>query len=155
MRRFEFRGIHWHPGDSGPNSKPGPWSPEPTMILGVGTDIIEVSRIRAAHERFGEKFFHRILRADEIAYCMGHKNPFPFLAGRFAAKEAMSKAFGTGIGRQLGWQDMEVKHKPSGQPYVVLHGPGHQLLLDCRARALHLSLSHTETYACAVAVLEG
>jgi holo-[acyl-carrier protein] synthase len=124
------------------------------MILGVGIDIIEVSRIRAAHEKFGERFVRRILRPDEITYCLSHRNPFPFLAARFAAKEAISKAFGTGIGRQLGWQDMEVQHKPSGQPVVVLHDQGRQLLESREGHALHLSLSHTEFYAAAVAVLE-
>jgi len=76
------------------------------MILGTGIDIIEVGRIAASHEKFGERFVNRILHADEIAYCLSHKNPAPFLAARFAAKEAISKAFGTGIGAALGWQDM-------------------------------------------------
>ena len=125
------------------------------MILGVGVDIIEVERIRASHERFGERFLKRILRPDEIAYCFTHAQPAPFLAARFAAKEAISKAFGTGIGRQLGWQDMEVKRKNSGEPYVVMHGIGHALFATRGARLLHLSLSHTAAHAAAVAVLEG
>jgi holo-[acyl-carrier protein] synthase len=124
------------------------------MVLGVGIDLIEVARIRAAHEKFGERFLRRILRPDEITYCLSHKNPFPFLAARFAAKEAIAKAFGTGIGEHLGWQDMEVHHHAGGQPYVVLHDRGHALLKRCQGRALHLSLSHTEHHATAVAVLE-
>jgi len=124
------------------------------MILGVGIDIIEVERIRASHEKFGERFLKRILRPEEIAYCFSHKEPSPFLAARFSAKEAISKAFGTGIGRQLGWQDMEVRRKESGQPYVVLHDGGEILFKQMNARALHLSLSHTNVYASAVAVLE-
>ena len=71
------------------------------MILGIGIDIIEVTRIRASHERFGERFLNRVLHPAEIAYCLSHKNPAPFLAVRFAAKEAISKAFGTGIGAAL------------------------------------------------------
>src|SRR2546426_2504359 len=67
------------------------------MILGTGIDIIEVSRIRASYEKFGERFLKRILRPGEIAYCLSHRHPAPFLAARFAAKEAISKAFGTGI----------------------------------------------------------
>src|SRR2546427_7911085 len=98
------------------------------MILGIGIDIIEVGRIQASFERFGERFVNRILHPAEIEYCLTHKNPAPFLAARFAAKEAISKAFGTGIGAQLGWQDMEVKRKPSGKPYVVLHSNGKKLL---------------------------
>jgi holo-[acyl-carrier protein] synthase len=78
------------------------------MVLGIGIDIIEVARIQSSHERFGERFLNRILRPNEISYCMSYKVPGPFLAARFAAKEAISKAFGTGIGAQLSWQDMEV-----------------------------------------------
>ena len=125
------------------------------MILGVGIDIIEVERIRASHEKFGERFLKRILRPEEIAYCFSHAQPAPFLAARFSAKEAISKAFGTGIGRQLGWQDMEVRRKESGQPYVVLHDNGQLLFASLHARSLHLSLSHTNFYASAIAVLEG
>jgi len=124
------------------------------MILGVGIDIIEVTRIQASFEKFGERFVNRILHPAEIAYCLSHKSPAPFIAVRFAAKEAISKAFGTGIGAQLGWQDMEVRRKESGEPYVILHGGG-QKLLDARGgRAVLISLSHTQTYAAAVAVLE-
>lgn len=124
------------------------------MILGVGVDIIEVERIRASHERFGERFLQRILRAAEIAYCLAHAAPAPHLAVRFSAKEAVSKAFGTGIGAELGWQDIEVRRHESGQPYVVLHNKGAELLARRGGGQLHLSLSHTLNYACAVAVLE-
>ena len=124
------------------------------MILGTGIDIIEVSRIQSSFERFGERFIQRILRPAEIAYCLSHKRPAPFLAARFASKEAISKAFGTGIGAQLGWQDMEVGRKESGEPFVILHHKGLDLLAQRQGRIVHLSLSHTENYAAAVAVLE-
>ncbi len=124
------------------------------MILGTGIDIIEVERIRASFEKFGERFVNRILHPAEIAYCLTHKQPAPFIAARFAAKEAISKAFGTGIGAQLGWHDMEVCRKESGEPYVVLHGKGGELLAKRNARAVLISLSHTQTYATAVAILE-
>jgi len=124
------------------------------MILGVGIDIIEVARIRSSFERFGERFLNRILLPDEIRYCLSHKAPAPFLAARFAAKEAISKAFGTGIGAALGWQDMEVRRKESGEPFVVLHGNGGKLLKERNARAVLISLSHTQDYAAAVAILE-
>lgn len=124
------------------------------MILGVGIDIIEVSRIQTSYERFGERFLTRILHPNEVAYCLSHKAPGPFLAARFAAKEAISKAFGTGIGAQLGWQDMEVGRKTSGEPYVILHGPGMKLLQARAAQRVLLSLSHTQYYAAAVAILE-
>lgn len=124
------------------------------MILGTGIDLIEVARVATSVERFGERFLNRILLPDEIAYCKAHKTPAPFIAARFAAKEAMSKAFGTGIGAQLGWHDMEIRRKESGEPYVVLHGNGQKLLQERGGRVMLVSLSHTENYATAVAILE-
>src|SRR5580692_2130331 len=124
------------------------------MILGVGTDIIEVARIQASYEQFGERFLNRILHENEIAYCLSHKSPAPFLAARFAAKEAISKAFGTGIGAQLSWQDMEVARRESGEPYVILHGKGEALLQARQGRVVLISLSHTQQHATAVAILE-
>jgi holo-[acyl-carrier protein] synthase len=124
------------------------------MIIGVGIDIIEVVRIESSYARFGERFLKRILLPNEIAYCLSHKAPGPFLAARFAAKEAISKAFGTGIGAQLGWQDMEVCRKESGEPFVVLHGAGQVLLQTRSARAVLISLSHTQAHAAAVAILD-
>ena len=125
------------------------------MILGVGIDIIEVARIASSFEKFGGRFVNRILLPDEIAYCQSHKNPAPFLAARFAAKEAISKAFGTGIGAALGWQDMEIRRKASGEPFVVLHGKGRELFASRGAKQLLVSLSHTQHYAAVTAVLEG
>lgn len=124
------------------------------MILGTGIDIIEVDRIRHSYESFGERFLNRILVPQEIEYCLTFKNPAPNLAARFAAKEAISKAFGTGIGEFLGWKDMEVGKRDSGQPFVILHGKGKTLLDRMKGSRIHLSLSHTSVYACAVAVLE-
>ena len=125
------------------------------MILGTGIDLIEVARIAASYEKFGERFVNRVLLPEEIAYSLSHKNPAPFLAARFAAKEAISKAFGTGIGAQLGWQDMEIRHKESGEPFVVMHGKGAELFATRGAQRLHVSITHTENYAAAMAVLEG
>jgi holo-[acyl-carrier protein] synthase len=98
---------------------------------------------------------NRILLPDEIAYCLMHKNPAPFIAARFAAKEAISKAFGTGIGAQLGWHDMEIARKETGEPFVILHGKGEKLFESRGAKQLLISLSHTQNYAAATAVLEG
>jgi holo-[acyl-carrier protein] synthase len=125
------------------------------MILGVGIDFIEVARIQGSYERFGERFLNRILLADEIKYCLSHVVPGPFLAARFAAKEAISKAFGTGIGAQLGWQDMEVGRKASGEPFVILHGRGQTLAEQRGAKSVLISLTHTQSHAAAVAILEG
>ena len=123
-------------------------------MLGIGTDIVEVERIAASVERFGERFLKRILRPDEIAYCQSHRHAAPHIAARFAAKEAISKAFGTGIGEQLGWQDMEIRRKESGEPQVVLRDNGLELLAQRGATRVLVSLSHTRIYATAVAVLE-
>ena len=125
------------------------------MILGVGIDIIEVARIASSLEKFGERFGQRILLPDEMAYCLSHRHPAPFLAVRFAAKEAVSKAFGTGIGAQLGWQDIEIRRMDSGEPFVVLHGKGRELFESRKAKQLLVSISHTENYAAVTAVLEG
>ena len=125
------------------------------MILGTGIDLIEVTRIADSFAKFGERFVNRILLPNEITYCLAHKNPAPFLAVRFAAKEAVSKAFGTGIGVQLGWQDIEIRRKESGEPFVILHGKGKLLFESRGARQLHISLTHTENYAAATAILEG
>ncbi len=124
------------------------------MVLGIGIDIIEVARIAASHERFGERFLKRILHPNEISYCLSHRMPAPFLAARFAAKEAISKAFGTGIGAQLGWHDMEVGRKESGEPFVILHAAGKKLLQQHGGRMVLISLSHTQQYATAVAILD-
>ena len=124
------------------------------MILGIGIDIIEVERIQASYEKFGERFLNRILHPNEISYCLSHRVPGPFLAARFAAKEAISKAFGTGIGAQLGWHDMEIRRKESGEPFVVLHGKGATLLQERNGRIVLISLSHTQAHATAVAILE-
>jgi holo-[acyl-carrier protein] synthase len=124
------------------------------MILGVGIDIIEVGRIQASLEKFGERFVNRVLHPNEIAYCNSHKRPAPFVAVRFAAKEAISKAFGTGIGSQLSWHDMEVGRKPSGEPFVILHEAGQKLLRERGGRVVLISLSHTQEHATAIAILE-
>jgi holo-[acyl-carrier protein] synthase len=124
------------------------------MTLGLGIDLIEVARIQASHERFGERFLKRILLPEEIRYCLSHRVPAPFLAVRFAAKEAIAKAFGTGIGAELGWLDMEILRQTSGEPSVLLHGNGHKLFQARGARAILISLSHTQAYATAVAILE-
>lgn len=125
------------------------------MILGVGIDIVEVERIRSSMEKFGDRFLHRVLLPEEIEYCRQHRYPETHVAARFAAKEALSKAFGTGIGHHLGWRDMQVYNIDSGQPMVRMHGQGQILARQRAALQIHLSLSHTRIYATAVAILEG
>ena len=124
------------------------------MIIGTGIDLVEVVRITSSFAKFGDRFLGRILVPNEIAYCLAHKLPGPFIAARFAAKEAVVKAFGTGIGAELGWLDMEVGRKVTGEPFIILLGKGRDLFAARGARQLHLSLTHTENYAAACAILE-
>ncbi|MEI7731758.1 MAG: holo-ACP synthase [Verrucomicrobiota bacterium] len=124
------------------------------MILGVGIDLVEVARIQSSYEKFGERFLERILRPQEIAYCLSHRQPGPHLAARFAAKEAVAKAFGTGIGAELGFQDMEICRRESGEPYLELSGTGLETFKARGGRIVHLSLSHTASHATAIAILE-
>jgi holo-[acyl-carrier protein] synthase len=123
------------------------------VVLGVGTDLVEVERIRSAHERHGEKFLHRIFTDKEIAYCRQHRDPHPFLAARFAAKEAASKAFGTGIARGFGWKTFSVKHDDHGAPLAVLDEAGQKLLAERGGTGLLVSLSHTAGLGHAVVLL--
>ena len=124
-------------------------------ILGIGMDIVETKRIAESLERFGDRFLHRIFLDDEIAYARSMKFPHLHLAARFAAKEAISKAFGTGIGKVIGWRDMEIVREPSGQPRVVLHGRAVEYAKSCGVLEIHVSLSHTAEYGAASAVIAG
>jgi holo-[acyl-carrier protein] synthase len=124
------------------------------MIVGVGIDLVEIERIESAYKKFGPRFLERVLTPEESTYCLSHKNPGPYIAARFAAKEAVSKAFGTGIGKAIGWRHIEVRHKESGQPYIAFNGRGLELFGAVKANVIHLSLSHTNTNAVAVAILE-
>lgn len=124
------------------------------MTVGLGIDVIDVARIRGSCERFGDRFLRRVLRDSEVAYCQGLVDPAPSVAARFAAKEAVSKAFGTGIGSELGWHDIEILRLPSGQPTIRLHGLGAVLLAKIGGNCVHISLTHTREYAAAVAIIE-
>lgn len=123
------------------------------MILGVGIDLVETGRIKASMEKFGNRFLDRILRPSEQDYCRKFREAETHIAARFAAKEAISKAFGTGIGKELGWLDMEILNQPGGRPVALLHDRGLELLAARGAYALHVSLSHTRNHATAIAVL--
>jgi holo-[acyl-carrier protein] synthase len=123
-------------------------------VLGIGVDLVENARIQHSLDRFGQKFLHRVFTEGEIAYSQSMKFPARHLAARFAAKEALSKAFGTGIGKAMGWKNIDVHKKPSGEPYVVLDGNAKQLADERGVRAIWISLSHTEHHAMAVIVIE-
>lgn len=123
------------------------------ILIGLGTDLIEVERIRGVLERQGERFLARVFTDEERAYCAGMKFPEKHYAARFAAKEAVSKCFATGIGAELGWRSVSVYHGARLQPLVRLDEKGEALLRHVGATHVHLSLSHTESHALAVAAL--
>ena len=124
-------------------------------ILGVGMDIVETKRIAESIERFGDRFLHRVFLEGEVAYSRSMKFPHLHLAARFAAKEAISKAFGTGIGNEMGWRDLEIVREPGGAPRVVLHGRAEAFAKARGVQAVHVSLSHTAEYGAASAVIVG
>ena len=125
----------------------------PGMVVGIGLDLAEVSQVAGALERHGDRFIHRVFTEHERQYC-GVKNvPAQFYAARFAAKEAVAKAFGTGIGAELGWQDMEVTHAASGAPEMRLLGKGIELAARRGVGTILLSLTHTPLMAAASVVL--
>lgn len=118
-------------------------------IAGIGNDIIEIERIRESLSEFGDKFYDRILTPREQEYCKSMNDPVIRLAGRYAAKEAIAKALGTGIGKLLSWLDMEIVNDAAGKPEVLLSPEasirhGHPLIF--------ITISHERTYATAVAI---
>jgi len=123
-------------------------------VLGIGVDMVQVERIQHSLDRFGERFMKRVFTEGEIAYCISMKFPARHFAARFAAKEAVSKAFGTGVGRAMGWRDIDVHKKKSGEPFLVLHGGAESLAKERAMKSAWISLSHTEHHAVAMVVIE-
>jgi len=126
-----------------------------TRVHGIGVDIVETARIRSSMERFGDRFLRRVFTDGEREYCGAMPAPERHYAARFAAKEAVSKAFGTGIGKHVGWRDVEVKRKESGEPFVELHGAAEELAGREGIVRVLISLSHSDHYAVANTVLIG
>jgi holo-[acyl-carrier protein] synthase len=124
-------------------------------LLGLGVDIVETARISAALLRHGEAFLHRVFTEGEIAYCAPMREPMPFYAARFAAKEAVSKALGTGLGGEAGFCEIDIQRKESGEPFVVLTGAAAETAARLGIREVRVSLSHSEHYAVATALALG
>jgi len=124
-------------------------------IIGIGIDLVDCARIESSIERFGDRFLKRVFTEGEIGYSQSMKFPARHFAARFAAKEALSKAFGTGIGKSIGWRDLDVQKKESGEPFVVLSGGAEQMANQRGVRRVWISLSHTEQIGMATIVLEG
>jgi holo-[acyl-carrier protein] synthase len=124
------------------------------VIVGLGVDMEEVSRIREVISRHGRIFLDRIFTSAEVAYCERHRDPAERYAARFAAKEATMKALGTGWSKGVRWRDIEVTRKPGGRPTIVLHGIASEHADRLGARHLSLSLTHTGNFALAEVILE-
>ena len=127
--------------------------PASAYLLNLGVDVIEVERVKKVYERQKERFLKRVFTQEEQEYCFSKSNPYPHLAARFAAKEAVSKAFTTGIGSLFGWTTSSVYHGPRMQPMVRLDTRGESLLKALGGTEVRITLSHTKTTAVAVAAM--
>jgi len=126
-----------------------------SQILGIGTDIIECLRIAQMIERHGELFITRVYTPHEIQYCQTRKQATQHFAGRWAAKEAVLKALGTGWRKGISWRDVEVRNEPGGRPTIVLRGGARDVLEARGIETMHISISHCRSHATAYAIAEG
>ena len=122
------------------------------MILGHGIDIASIPRIAQSFEKFGDRFLERCYTAKEREYAESHKDVVTRLAGRFAAKEAVFKALGTGWKTGISWTDIEILPLPTGEPKLTLHGSAAQIAADRGITRWMISISHTAEYAVASAI---
>ena len=124
------------------------------LVIGLGTDLIEIERIAHSVERFGDAFLRRVYTPGEIAYCQRKKNAAESLAARFAAKEAGAKALGTGISRGVSWREFEVRRLPGQRPELHLSGRAAAVAEGLGIRRISLSLAHSQGLSIAVVVAE-
>lgn len=124
------------------------------MIGGIGTDLVEISRLEAVVERQGDRFIQRILTPEEQDQYRALAHPTRYLAKRFAAKEAVAKALGTGIGRGVSWQDILIQNDENGAPLAVLSGGALARMKHLGVERCHLSISDEQRYATAFVVLD-
>lgn len=123
-------------------------------VVGTGVDLVENQRMLQMLERWGAKFKGRVFLAEEQSYCESKATPWRHYAGRFAVKEAVTKAFGTGVGPHIGWLDIEVvRDSGTGAPSVRLLGKAHELSTVRGVSRILVSLSHTRNYTVAHALL--
>lgn len=124
-------------------------------IIGQGMDLIETQRIDRIRQEHPDRFLDRILTPGERAYCERRKFPLPHIAGRFAAKEAILKALGTGWRGQIAWTDIEILNDDAGKPHVALSGHTEVVARRLGVSRILLSITHTEHYAAASAIAVG
>lgn len=125
-----------------------------SMVVGVGTDLIEIARIARSVERFGNQFLERVYTPGEIAYCTRKKTAAESFAARFAAKEAAAKALGTGISRGVSWKEFEVRRLPGQRPELHLSGRAAEIASRLGVRRLSLSITHSRELSLAFVVAE-
>lgn len=118
-------------------------------MKGIGTDIIEIDRLEKILSKYGNKFLSKFFSQEEIDYCKRSRNIGERLAGRYAAKEAVAKALGSGFSSKLGWQDLKILNTPEGQPYVVFSDVANA---NFNYPKVLVSISHCKAYATAVAL---
>jgi holo-[acyl-carrier protein] synthase len=124
-------------------------------VFGIGIDVVEVERIAASIETYGDQFLRKLFTSAERAYCCAQKKPELHYAARFAAKEAVSKALGTGIGGQAGWLDLEIIRDLSGAPKLSLRGAAQEFTQRHGITEIQISLTHAREYAAANAIAIG
>ena len=124
------------------------------MIRGIGTDLVEVARVASSLDKLGDKFARRILGPQELEVFAEHHAPAAYLAKRFAAKEAVAKAMGTGIGKAIAFTDAQVMNNDLGAPSFIFAGAAQQWMQEHKVNAVHLSLSDEQQMAMAFVILE-
>jgi holo-[acyl-carrier protein] synthase len=124
-------------------------------VIGIGTDIVECLRIAQMIERHGELFITRVYTDHEIEYCQTRKQSTQHFAGRWAAKEAVLKALGTGWRRGISWRDVEIRNDPSGKPTVALRGGARDVVEELKISKMLISISHCRSHATAYALAVG
>lgn len=124
------------------------------MIYGIGIDLVEISRIEGVILRWGDRFIRRVFTPGEAKICVSRAFSYSAFALRFAAKEAFSKALGTGMRNDLKWRDIEVANDPNGKPDLRLHGKSSEICRRKGVKAIHLSLSDEGEYGTAMVILE-
>ena len=125
------------------------------MIIGTGIDLVKIERIQQVMEKWGGAFERRVFTEAELEYCMKQKRPAEHLAARFGAKEAVMKAFGTGLSGGVSWKDAQVVRGSGGRPEVVLSGRLKELAGEMGVSAAHVSFSHDGGFAVAQVILTG
>ena len=124
------------------------------MIIGLGTDIVEIKRIREMLNKHSDLFINKIFTEDEKHEAQQRSNNYTYFAGRWAAKEATAKALGTGFGKNCSWKDISIENNIQGKPIINLSNSAAETFKKLQGTNILLSISHECEYACATVILE-